>query len=85
MEVFRVDEQTKKRFRDAIFQQNGGSWDVDRYIYSSQDGEGITSFFGKLFNAALPLFKNVGKQIILPAAKKAGLAAINKGAEYASH
>ena len=84
MEPIVYNESTRSRFRDIIFQQDGGSWEVDRYTYSTQDGHGISSFFGKLFTAAVPLFKSVGKQIILPTAKRAGLAAINKGAEYAT-
>ena len=83
METYIIDSNTEKRYRDIIFQQDGRGPEIDRYIYNSQDGAGIGSFFGKLFSMALPLFKSVGKQIVIPAAKKAGQAAINRGAEYA--
>ena len=83
METYIIDSNTERRYRDIIFQQDGRGPEIDRYIYNSQDGAGIGSFFGKLFSMALPLFKSVGKQVIIPAAKKAGEAAINRGAEYA--
>lgn len=39
--------------------QNGKGSDIDRYIYS-QKGEGLGSFFGNLFRAAVPF---LGKAI----------------------
>lgn len=83
METYIIDSNTERRYRDIIFQQDGRGPEIDRYIYNSQDGAGIGSFFGKLFSMALPLFKSIGKQVVIPAAKKAGQAAINRGAEYA--
>lgn len=83
MESYVIDSKTEKRYRDIIFQQDGGGSDIDRYIYNTQDGSGIGSFFGKLFSMALPIFKNIGKQVLIPAAKKVGRTAINKGAQYA--
>lgn len=83
MEAYIIDSNTEKKYRDIIFQQDGRGPEIDRYIYNTQDGSGIGSFFGKLFSMALPLFKSMGKKVIIPAAKKAGQAAINRGAEYA--
>lgn len=83
MEAYIIDSNTEKKYRDIIFQQDGRGPEIDRYIYNTQDGAGIGSFFGKLFSMALPIFKSVGKNVVIPAAKKAGQAAINRGAQYA--
>ena len=50
MERYVVDNAKERLFRN--FFQTGG--DMDGYIYT-QEGEGIGSFFGNLFNKVLPL------------------------------
>ena len=83
METYIIDSNTERRFRELLFQQDGSGPDIDRYIFNAQDGSGIGSFFGKIFSMALPIVKNVGRKIIVPAAKRAGQEAIKGSAEYA--
>ena len=83
MESYIINSNTEKRYRDLLFQQDGAGPDIDRYVFNAQDGSGIGSFFGKIFSMALPLLKSAGRTFVIPAAKRAGEAAINKGAEYA--
>ena len=83
MEAYIIDSNTEKKYRNLLFQQDGAGPEIDRYIFNAQDGSGIGSFFGKIFSMALPLLKSVGRNVVIPAAKKAGEAAINRGAEYA--
>ena len=53
MENFNSSYLKSRPYR-AVFVQQGGSIDMDRYIYGMQ-GEGIASFLGSLMKRALPL------------------------------
>ena len=52
---------------------------MDRYIYNSQDGNGMGSFFGPILKAIIPIAKSIGSTLLgiaKPAAKAAGREAI---------
>ena len=52
---------------------------LDKYIYNSQDGHGIGSFFSPIYKAIVPLAKTIGRSLLSaakPAAKAAGREAI---------
>ena len=59
MEVFQPTRLDTTVYRSVI-NQSGHGMEMDRYIYSNQSGEGIGSFFGNLFRAAIPL---IGRSI----------------------
>lgn len=59
MEVFNPNRLDAAIYRSVI-NQSGRGMEMDRYIYSSQTGEGIGSFFGNLFRSAIPL---IGRSI----------------------
>ena len=59
MEVYRVSDGSVRHFK-TLFNQNGRGLDLDRYIYH-QRGNGIGSFFAKLFHKVLPVAKTVLK------------------------
>ena len=47
---------------------------MDRYIYNSQDGNGMGSFFGPILKAIIPIAKSIGGTLFglaKPAAKAA--------------
>jgi len=44
-----------------LIKQSGKGIDMDRYIYSTQSGEGIGSFFGNLFRTVVPTSSNAIK------------------------
>ena len=48
---------------------------MDRYIYNSQDGGGLGSFFGPILKAIIPIAKSIGSTLLgiaKPVAKAAG-------------
>ena len=84
MEVFQPSRLDASVYRSVI-NQSGRGMEMDRYIYN-QSGEGIGSFFGNLFRAAIPLIgrtikgaatiakphlKNAVKDIIATGSKRA--------------
>ena len=86
MEVYLADENSKRAFRDIIFQH--GSGNIDRYIFSgTQEGEGIGSFLGKLFTRLLPLAKKSIKgaySFVKPELKNISHKIIDAGADLAT-
>lgn len=66
MEIYRTSDASVKRFKN-LFNQNGGSFDLDRYIYH-QKGNGLGGFFARLFHKVLPIIKGAAK-IATPHAK----------------
>ena len=97
MEVFNPTRVNESLYRSTITQNGSGS-DIDRYIYSSQSGQGLGSFFGNFVRTmipfigkaikggttvAKPLLKNVAKELVTAGAKRA-LAHIS-GPEPAIH
>ena len=85
MEVFTPNHLTESLYRSVI-NQSGKGVEMDRYIYSSQSGEGIGSFFGNLFRTAVPLIGRAIKgaaSIAAPHLKKAGKEIIASGAKRA--
>ena len=83
MEVYRVSAGSVKHFK-TLFNQNGRGLDLDRYIYH-QRGNGIGSFFAKLFHEVLPVAKSIIKGVVKTA--QPHLKAIagdlrNQGLEY---
>ena len=53
MEIFNPSHISDNFYRSTI-NQSGRGTDIDRYIYSSQSGEGIGSFFGNLVRTVVP-------------------------------
>ena len=51
---------------------------MDRYIYNSQDGNGMGSFFGPILKAIIPIAKSIGSTL-LGIAKPAAKAAAREG------
>lgn len=85
MEVFNPNRLDTGILRSVI-NQSGHGVEMDRYIYSSQTGEGIGSFFGNLLRTAMPLIartikgaaaiakphlKNAVKDIVATGSKRA--------------
>ena len=60
--------QTQNAFKQA-FNQNGNGLEMDRYIFSNQDGSGLGGIFSKVFKWAMPLAKkaiNTSYQAVRP-------------------
>ena len=85
MEIFNPTRMDASIYRSVI-NQSGRGVDMDRYIYSSQSGEGIGSFFGNMLRSAMPVIsraikgaatitkphlKNAVKEIIATGSKRA--------------
>ena len=85
MEIFNPTRIDTSMYRSVI-NQSGRGVDMDRYIYSSQTGEGIGSFFGNMIRSAIPVIsrsikgaatiarphlKNAAKEIIATGSKRA--------------
>ena len=85
MEVFNSNRLDTSMLRSVI-NQSGHGVEMDRYIYSSQTGEGIGSFFGNLLRSAIPIIgrtikgaakvakphlKNAVKDIVATGSKRA--------------
>lgn len=62
METYRLSNDSLKHFR-TLFNQNGGGYSLDRYVYH-QKGQGLGSFFAKLFHKVLPVAKSAVKGLI---------------------
>ena len=60
MEVFQPTRLDAAGYRSVINQSGHGA-EMDRYIYSSQTGEGIGSFFGNMLRLAMPVISNAIK------------------------
>ena len=85
MEEFNSTYLRNKPYR-AVFVQQGGSMEMDRYIYGMQ-GEGIGSFLGSLLKKALPLASQAIKataKTAKPIAVAAGKELLATGAKRAS-
>ena len=86
MEVYRVSDDSVRHFK-TLFNQNGRGLDLDRYIYH-QRGNGIGSFFAKLFHKVLPVAKTVLKGAANTAAPHLKALAedyANQGFDYANN
>ena len=70
----------------SIINQSGSGSDIDRFIYSTQSGQGLGSFFGNFARTvvpflgkaikgsskmAKPIIKNAAKELIATGAKRA--------------
>ena len=72
METYVFNANDAKHYSNIL---SGG--DIDKYVYSAQDGQGIN--FGSLFKAVIPLAKSIGRTVFglaKPVAKAAGREAI---------
>ena len=73
METYVFNANAAKHYKNIL---SGG--EIDRYIYSAQDGSGIGGFFGPIFKAVVPIAKAIGRTL-LGVAKPAAKAAAREG------
>ena len=69
METYVFNANAAKHYKNIL---SGGN--MDRYIYNSQDGNGMGSFFGPILKAVIPIAKSIGSTLFglaKPAAKAA--------------
>ena len=67
METYTFNANAAKHYKKIL---SGGN--MDRYIYNSQDGNGMGSFFGPILKAIIPIAKSIGGTLFglaKPAAK----------------
>ena len=67
MEIYTFNANAAKHYKNIL---SGGN--MDRYIYNSQDGNGMGSFFGPILKAIIPIAKSIGSTLFglaKPAAK----------------
>ena len=73
MEPYVFNAAAAKHYKNIL---SGGG--IDRYIYSSQDGNGLGGFFGPILKAIIPIAKTIGSTL-LGLAKPAAKAAAREG------
>lgn len=85
METFNPTSANIAKYRSVI-NQSGSGLEMDRYIYSNQDGEGIGEFFGNLARTAIPLLGKAIKGVVgiaKPHLKRAASDIITTGSKRA--
>ena len=85
MEIYNLNQIKLSNYRAAINQSGRGA-DMDRYIYSNQTGEGISSFFGNLARTVLPMLGNAIKgtaRIAKPHLQRAATDIVRTGSKRA--
>jgi len=78
MEAHVFNASNAKHYKNIL---SGGY--PDKYVYNSQDGNGIGGFFGPIMKAVVPVVKMIGKSL-LGVAKPAGKALAREAIKGAS-